>query len=37
MAAFNFNFYGHDDEHGIMVMSDSLGRDRRSARQTQGH
>jgi len=24
MAAFNFNFYGYDYEHGIMILSDSL-------------
>lgn len=24
MTAFNFNFYGYDYEHGIMVLSDSL-------------
>lgn len=24
MVAFNFNFYGYDYEHGIMVLSDSL-------------
>lgn len=24
MAAFNFNFFGYDYEHGIMILSDSL-------------